>query len=227
MQDKTEIANTNAQAKPNDQAVIVPAIDVELVDVGGGNVGSVMRCLERLGVSYKQVQTPDQLTGNAPLILPGVGSFGAVMQFLRAKNLADPVSALVRQGTPLLGICVGLQILFSASEESPGVPGLDLLPGKNVKFTRGKVPQIGWNLITPTAQAKHLFPDQEYVYFVNSYFARPEQAEVVSYTADHHETFCAAVHHKNITAFQFHPEKSGRAGERLIRRWLNEVKTKC
>jgi imidazole glycerol phosphate synthase glutamine amidotransferase subunit len=227
MQEKTDVSRTNAQTKASEQSLIAPAIDVELVDVGGGNVGSVMRCLERLGIKYKQVQTPDQLTGTAPLILPGVGSFGAVMQFLRAKDLANPVTTLVRQGTPFLGICVGLQILFSDSEESPGVPGLDLLPGKIVKFRRGKVPQIGWNLITPTEQAKYVFPDQEYVYFVNSYFPRPAQGDVVSFTANYHETFCAAVLHKNITAFQFHPEKSGKAGERLIMRWLNEVKTKC
>jgi imidazole glycerol phosphate synthase glutamine amidotransferase subunit len=199
---------------------------VELVDVGGGNIGSVMRCLERLNVPFLQARQASELTGKVPLILPGVGSFGAVMQHLRKHELADPVVELVRKGTPFLGVCVGMQILFEGSEESPNEPGLGLLKGQVVKFTRGKVPQVGWNLITPRASARNLFPNDEYVYFVNSYFARPEDDEVVSFTAEYEETFCAAVHTKNITAFQFHPEKSGKAGERLISAWLQEVGVK-
>jgi imidazoleglycerol phosphate synthase glutamine amidotransferase subunit HisH len=148
-----------------------------------------MRFLERMGVAYRQVESPDQLTGTIPLILPGVGSFGAVMQHLRKKELAEPVAELVRKGTPFLGVCVGMQILFEGSEESPSIPGLGLLQGQVVKFQHGKVPQIGWNQITP------------------EYF----------------ETFCASVHTKNITTFQFHPEKSGKAGERLIAKWLTSV----
>lgn len=196
---------------------------VELVDVGGGNIGSVMRFLERMGVAYRQVESPDQLTGTIPLILPGVGSFGAVMQHLRKKKLAEPVVELVRKGTPFLGVCVGMQILFEGSEESPSIPGLGLLQGQVVKFQHGKVPQIGWNQITPAPRVKSLFPDPEFVYFVNSYFARPTQPDVTSFTAEYFETFCASVHTENITAFQFHPEKSGKAGERLIAKWLTSV----
>jgi imidazole glycerol phosphate synthase glutamine amidotransferase subunit len=196
---------------------------VELVDVGGGNIGSVMRFLERMGIDYRHVQSPDQLTGKSPLILPGVGNFGAVMQHLRKNGLADAVIESVRKGTPFLGVCVGMQILFEGSEESPNDPGLGLLKGRVVKFTHGKVPQIGWNLITPQPSAQDIYPDQEYVYFVNSYFPRPADPKVVSFTAEYFETFCAAVRVDNITAFQFHPEKSAKAGERLLSRWLKEV----
>ncbi|HEY9681313.1 MAG TPA: imidazole glycerol phosphate synthase subunit HisH [Oculatellaceae cyanobacterium] len=196
---------------------------VELVDVGGGNIGSVIRFLERLDVPFRQARQASEITGTVPLILPGVGSFGAVMQHLRKNNLADPIVELVRKGTPFLGVCVGMQILFEGSAESPNDPGLALLKGRVVKFTRGKVPQIGWNLITPRPSMHSLFPNEEFVYFVNSYFARPEDDDVVSFTAEYEETFCAAVHTKNITAFQFHPEKSGKAGERLISAWLKEV----
>jgi imidazole glycerol phosphate synthase glutamine amidotransferase subunit len=202
-------------------------LKVELVDVGGGNIGSVRRCLERLDIQYEQVSTAKQLTGNFPLILPGVGSFGAVMQYLRANGLDRRVFDLVRSGTPYLGICVGLQILFEGSEETDGIAGLGLLPGQVVKFRQGKVPQIGWNLVSATPQGKDFFPEQEYVYFVNSYYASPADDQAICLTSDYYETFCAAIHHKNITAFQFHPEKSGKAGERLILRWLDEVMKSC
>ena len=116
-----------------------------------------------------------------------------------------------------------MQILFESSEESPDEPGLGLLKGKVVKFTQGKVPQIGWNLITPQPSVKDVYLEQEYVYFVNSFFPRPADPKVVSFNDEYFETFCAAVQADNITAFQFHPEKSAKAGERLLSRWLKEV----
>src|SRR5579884_820743 len=108
--------------------------EVDLVDVGGGNTGSVRRCLQRLGVDYRDVG-PDSLPdGSRPLILPGVGSFGAVMESLRRGGLDQRITKLVSEGTPYLGICVGMQILFDSSEESPGAQGLSLLPGKVIRF---------------------------------------------------------------------------------------------
>jgi imidazole glycerol phosphate synthase glutamine amidotransferase subunit len=198
---------------------------VELIDVGGGNIGSVKRCLERLGVQYKEALAPSDLSGNFPLVLPGVGSFGAVMQHIQKTGFDRAVIENVQRGTPLLGICVGMQILFESSEESPAVPGLKLLEGSVVKYTQGKVPQIGWNKISPANGAVGAggSDQEEYVYFVNSYYARPTNPEVIYYSAEYYETFCAAVNYKNICAFQFHPEKSGKAGQRLITRWLESV----
>lgn len=198
-------------------------IEVDLIDIGG-NFGSISRCLDRLGVRYKKINSSgqldgDQLDGSRPIILPGVGAFGAVMQHLQQNGLAETIEKHVNNGTPILGLCVGHQVLFAGSMESPQIAGLNLLPGKVVKFKHGKIPQIGWNKITPTKNGGA----EEYVYFVNSFYACPEEDEMVSYTANYYGKFCAAVSHRNITAFQFHPEKSGAAGERLLRRWLTDV----
>jgi glutamine amidotransferase len=126
---------------------------------------------------------------------------------------------LVNGGTPYLGICVGMQILFESSEESPESPGLSLIPGKVLKFRANKVPQIGWNHI----EAEQPGWESGFVYFVNSYYPAPDESSAVLYRAQYGIPFCAAVQHKNITAFQFHPEKSGSFGVRLLEQWLNNV----
>ncbi|MCU0723999.1 MAG: imidazole glycerol phosphate synthase subunit HisH, partial [Planctomycetes bacterium] len=118
---------------------------------------------------------------------------------------------------PFLGICVGMQVLFERSEESPGVEGLSVLPGEVVRFREGKVPQVGWNRVEPR-QGGGL--PAGFVYFVNSYAPRPARPKDVLYEADYHGPFCAAVRRGNVAAFQFHPEKSGEFGHRLLRRVL-------
>ena len=182
---------------------------VEVVDYGGGNLGSVDRALQRLDQPYRLT---DQPGGNHPLILPGVGSFGAVMHSLEQKNLDQRIKQIIQEKTPFLGICVGLQVLLEESEESPGVPGLALIPGKVVRFQAPKVPQIGWNRI-----------NGGFVYFVNSYYAQLENPEHLWYEADYHGPFCAALRHQNISAFQFHPEKSGEFGQQLLQEWLGNA----
>ncbi|MBA3857874.1 MAG: imidazole glycerol phosphate synthase subunit HisH, partial [Cyanobacteria bacterium PR.3.49] len=156
--------------------------------------------------------------GSRPIILPGVGNFGAVMKNLQKEKFDQKIKKLVEGGTPYLGICVGMQILFDSSEESD-TAGLGILPGRVLKFTAGKVPQIGWNLL----EAKQQNWPNGFVYFVNSYFARPESDADVLYTSDYFGDFCAAVRRDNITAFQFHPEKSGEFGQQLLVNWLKEV----
>jgi glutamine amidotransferase len=188
---------------------------IEVIDYGGGNIGSVTRCLERLEVPY----STSPPTGNHAMILPGVGAFGAVMNHLNQNGLAGRIKALVQEGVPYLGICVGLQVLFDTSEESPEAPGLGLVPGSVVKFQAKKVPQIGWNAVT---SANSHYPSG-YVYFVNSYYPKPADPDVTLYEADYNGPFCAAIQQQNITAFQFHPEKSGVFGHDLIKRWLLEA----
>ncbi|MBY0402437.1 MAG: imidazole glycerol phosphate synthase subunit HisH [Cyanobacteria bacterium] len=215
---------------------------IDLVDIGVGNIGSVKRCLERLGICYQTVTPFQPPTGENPLILPGVGSFSGVMHALAHNNFHLHLKKLLNQGTPYLGLCVGLQILFESSEESPGVEGLGILPGKILRYQNPpdcdnplKIPQIGWNVIhpaphtqTPEARqedcpARKLMPWQSgYVYFVNSYYAAPENPKDVLYTANYGLPFCAAVRHQAITAFQFHPEKSGVFGHYLIQSWVLE-----
>jgi glutamine amidotransferase len=198
----------------------VTRAEVDLVDVGGGNTGSVRRCLNRLGVVYHDVDANKLPDGSRPLILPGVGAFGAVMESLRRSEIDRVVPKLVKRGTPYLGICVGMQVLFESSEESPGSAGLGLIPGKVVRFQAAKVPQIGWNRIQPEQDGG--WPEG-FVYFVNSYYPEPTDENAVLYRADYGVPFCAAVHKDNITAFQFHPEKSGQFGGQLLERWIDSV----
>jgi glutamine amidotransferase len=196
------------------QTSVATAVDV--IDAAGGNVGSLCRALERLGVEYRRVNAANRQLGDRPIILPGVGAFGAVMANLHGSKLVAPIKEAIAGGVPFLGICVGLQVLFYESEESPRVPGLSILPGKIVRFREGKIPQIGWNSIESTSPE---WPPG-FVYFVNSYFAKPLQPDVVLFESQYYEKFCAAVQTNNITAFQFHPEKSGDYGMTLLKRWL-------
>jgi glutamine amidotransferase len=195
-------------------------IEVDLVNIDGGNKGSVLRLLERLDVKVNEVGFDNLPTGNRPLILPGVGAFGAVMQSIEKGGLSSCVSQLVKSGTPYLGICVGMKILFDGSEETPGISGLGLVPGSVLRFVKGKVPQIGWNKLDNLQNNDY---EPGYAYFVNSYYAVPTNKSDTLYSADYHERFCAAVQRDNITGFQFHPEKSGAFGQKLMQRWLFDV----
>ena len=194
--------------------------EVDVLDFGGGNISSLLRCLKRLDISYRIHTGESQPDGSRPLMLPGVGAFGAVMDALQKRELDQSVKALTAKDVPLLGVCVGLQILFEGSEESPGKAGLGLMPGKVVKLGAKKVPQIGWNHVEETSEGPL---SEGYVYFVNSYVAQPDNPEHIWYKADYEGEFCAAVRHKNIAAFQFHPEKSGQFGHDLIFQWCKTV----
>jgi glutamine amidotransferase len=201
---------------------------LDLVDVGGGNIGSVKRCLERLEIDYVEADLENPPNGDRPVLLPGVGAFGPVMDHLAKNGFDKRIKDLVNGGTPFLGICVGMQILFDSSEESKGTAGLGLIPGVVRKYKEGKVPQIGWNLIERAsieAETKPgvQYPESGYVYFVNSYYPDPSSPADVLYASNYHVNFCAAVQRGNITAFQFHPEKSGEFGKILLRRWVENV----
>jgi glutamine amidotransferase len=193
--------------------------EVDIVEFNGGNVGSVQRCMERLEIGYRTVSARNLPDGSRPLVVPGVGSFGGVMSSLKQDGLDEVISSLVKSGTPYIGICVGMQILFESSEESPEVQGLGLLKGKVVRFVTGKVPLIGWNEI----QASQDNFENGYVYFVNSYFPKPADESAVLYSSDYSGPFCAAVRSGNITGFQFHPEKSGTFGNALLKRTVEDA----
>jgi len=193
---------------------------LDVIDYGAGNVGSALRSLERIGVQYRLVGGKHPMpTGDRPILFPGVGAFGASMAQLKARGLDTRIPDMVKQGTPYVGICIGMQVLFDSSEEAPGIAGLGLLPGKVVKFTEGKVPQIGWNRI----EAKQANWPEGHVYFVNSYYPSPANSEHSLYEAVYHQPFTAAVRSGNITAFQFHPEKSGAFGQSLLERSLEAL----
>lgn len=189
-----------------------------VINYGGGNIRSVKNMLESLDCDYKIASTPEDIEYADKIILPGQGHFGQVMNALKEKGLDEAIKKRINDGAKFLGICVGIQILFETSEESPDIKGLGLLKGSVVKFTEGKVPQIGWNKLETTANNSYLSND--YVYFVNSYYVKPSDESVVSAYADYHIKFPASVEYKNITAFQFHPEKSGEIGYSFIKKWL-------
>lgn len=191
---------------------------IGIIDYGAGNLLSVKNALNYLGFESKYIRSADEFDSIEKLILPGVGSFGYCMTNIRQQDLEEPILEYIKLGKPFLGICIGMQLLFEKSEESPGIDGMAVFEGKVRQFTKGKVPQIGWNNIQPTSDC-NLEPG--YTYFVNSYYADPDDEEIVCATANYHIDFPAAVGKDNVFATQFHPEKSGDVGMNFLRSWLN------
>jgi len=193
---------------------------IGIIDYGAGNLKSVKNALDFLRAKSKIISTPQEVENVGGIILPGVGSFGFIMENLRSKGLDVAIMKSISLGKPYFGICLGLQILFEKSEESDGVKGLGVFKGDVVKFTKGKVPQVGWNEIS---SAREGLLDNGFAYFVNSYYVVPEDASVVLGKTDNFVSFTSAVGKDNIFAVQFHPEKSGEYGLEILRRWVNVV----
>ncbi|MHB8244586.1 MAG: imidazole glycerol phosphate synthase subunit HisH [Acidimicrobiales bacterium] len=198
------------------------AIDpIGVVDYAAGNCSSVLRALRHLSLPARAVVQPRDLDGCSSVVLPGVGSAGATMRSLQETGLAGELTERVGNGLAYVGICIGLQVLFEHSEEDE-IECLGWLPGRVRRLPEGvRVPQIGWNLVT-SRQAESDFAAGfgDYFYFVNSYVAEPADPGMVAAEANYGGPFVAAVHHGNIFATQFHLEKSGAAGLRLLRQVL-------
>ena len=190
---------------------------IAIVDYGAGNLKSVKNALDYLNVDSIITDDPKNIKKADRLILPGDGSFGYMIENLEKKDLVNPIKNFIKSGKPFLGICLGLQGLFEESEESPKVKGLSVFKGKVVKFRKGKVPQIGWNKIFPNQ--KSIFKE-DFMYFVNSYYVVPKDNSITASITDYNGNFVSAIESNNITAMQFHPEKSGKAGIELLKRWL-------
>lgn len=218
---------------PSGEAGAAPAgVPVTLALTGMGNVRSVARALERAGAVVTTSGDPACLAASDRVVVPGQGHFGDGARALSGA-LGDAIREHVRRERPYLGICLGMQLLFDESEEAPGERGLGILPGVVRRFAPGvqlpdgrprKVPHMGWNLVTPaagTAGAEAgLVREPEWLYFVHSYHCVPAEPALVAATAEYGETVCAAVARGNLFACQFHPEKSGRAGEAILRAFL-------
>lgn len=194
---------------------------IAIIDYGAGNIRSVEKALMHIGCEVQVTRDPAVLLQADAAVLPGVGSFGDAMHELRARGLEEPIRTFVAMGKPFLGICLGLQILFESSEESPGVRGLGLLRGKIVRIPAGeglKIPHMGWNSleIEKNGGLFQDIPAEPYVYFVHSYYLKAEE-DVVTATARYGVTIHAAVQKRNLLACQFHPEKSGALGIALLR----------
>lgn len=204
---------------------------IAIIDYRMGNLRSVQKAVEHVGGEAHIVGTPTEVDAAGKLILPGVGAFGDGMRFLNELGLSDPIRAFARSGRSMLGICLGMQLLFDGSEEdAPAdapdglVPGLGIIPGRVVRFNenrggqRLKVPQMGWNSLhwdRPDPLMEGLEQGSA-VYFVHSYYAEPSDESVVSTRADYGGDFCASIYKDNLFATQFHPEKSQRVGMKIL-----------
>ena len=197
---------------------------IGIIDYGAGNLTSVSNALTYIGAQNIISADRDTLLAADQIILPGVGAFGDAMASLKKCGLVNTVYDAVESGKPFMGICLGMQLLFEDSEESPGVAGLGILKGHIVKFPSDmglKVPQIGWNHLT-CLQPDSIYhcADGKFVYFVHSYYLQADDPSVVAATADYGKTFHAAVSSRNISASQFHPEKSGEVGLSILKSWV-------
>ncbi len=194
---------------------------VVIVDYGVGNLRSAQKAFERLGHAAEITNDADRIATAAAVVLPGQGAFGTCMHNLTAAGLVEPVVQAARSGRPFLGICVGMQLLFDESEESPGVRGLGVFGGRVVRFARDaerKVPHMGWNQLRVVRRAPALadVPDGAWVYFLHSYHPQPTDESVVATTTSYGIDFVSSVARDNVYAGVFHPEKSQRVGLALI-----------
>jgi imidazole glycerol-phosphate synthase subunit HisH len=198
---------------------------VALLDYGVGNLHSAAKALDRAGAEVRVVPTVEAAVGAAGLVVPGVGAYGACLSGLASAGGAAAVATWLEGGRPLLGICVGMQLLFEASEEGPVGDGLGVVAGKIRRLTGPvKIPHIGWDevAVRPGSRLFAGLGDGARFYFVHSYAPEPD-GEAVAAVCDYGGRFAAAVEHANLFGTQFHPEKSGRAGLALLGNFVTEV----
>ncbi len=201
---------------------------IAIIDYDAGNIKSVEKALQFLGEEVNITRDAAAILGADGVILPGVGAFGDAMGKLHSYGLVDVIHRYVETGRPFLGICLGLQLLFEESEESPGVKGLHLLDGKIVKIPAKnglKVPHIGWNDLSFPHEGKLFRGLQEhpYVYFVHSYYLQAADEKIVTAVADYGVRIHASVEQGNVFACQFHPEKSSDVGMQILRNFIGVV----
>lgn len=200
---------------------------VGIIDYGAGNLQSVLNAFHALGAEANLITTPAELADLTHLVLPGQGEFGDCSRKLEASGMTQPIKDWIAADKPFLGICVGYQLLFEGSEESPSSKGLGIFKGQNVKFTAEaglKIPHMGWNGVTPQYSDHPMWngmSEEPYFYYVHSYFPKAEEADVVACVTTYgNQTFHGAVTRGNLFATQFHPEKSQHAGLQLLKNFL-------
>ena len=194
-----------------------------VVDYGSGNLRSVCKALEAAGASPRLITSASEMENLDALVVPGVGAFAHCAENLRASGMWEPVRAWASSGKPYLGICLGYQLLFESSEESPGVEGLGVLKGRVVRFPAGalKVPHMGWNSLQQTSGPLYTgFPPEASMYFVHSFHPVPSDPALASAWCEYGLRFAASVSRGALHAVQFHPEKSQAAGLALLRNFL-------
>ena len=201
---------------------------IAIIDYGAGNLASVKKAFDYIGADSMVTSDPGHVLMADGVVLPGVGAVGFAMEALRSKGLDEVVREVARKGTPLLGICLGMQMFFDESEETFGsdenVKCLGLIPGVVRRFPESiglKIPQIGWNMLEEVKS--DVLSEGDFVYFVHSYYCDPADSEDVAAVTEYGIRYCCAAEHGNIIACQFHPEKSGEAGLNILRKFVRRV----
>ena len=199
---------------------------IAIIDYDAGNIKSVEKALQALGEEVTITRDANVLLNADKVILPGVGAFGDAMDKIRSYGLESVIRQIVDKGTPFLGICLGLQLMFEESDETPGVKGLGLLPGKILRIPEGedlKIPHMGWNSLHFTKDTKLFKGIKEgaYVYFVHSYNLKAEEEDMVAATTEYGVCIHAAVEQGNVFACQFHPEKSSDVGMAILKNFIS------
>jgi len=201
---------------------------ITIIDYGMGNLRSVQKAFELFCPKVEVTSSAKDIAAADKVVLPGVGAFSKAMEELQKKGLAGAIRDSIKIGKPFLGICLGIQLLFSESEEAGRVKGLGILKGKVKRFkdTTGlKIPHMGWNRIaTGKQQGARILdgvPDGSYMYFVHSYYVEPEDKDVVLCETGYGDNFTSAIQKDNICAFQFHPEKSQKIGLNIIKNFAD------
>lgn len=198
---------------------------IAIIDYDAGNIRSVEKALQFLGQEVKITRDREEILGADKAVLPGVGSFGDAMGKLHQYGLVEVIRQVAEKKTPFLGICLGLQLLFERSDESPGVEGLGILKGEILRIPEGegrKIPHMGWNSLELRNQGR-LFAGisgEPYVYFVHSYYLKARDEQVVKATTEYGVTIHASVEQDNIFACQFHPEKSSDTGLKILKNFV-------
>ena len=202
---------------------------IAIIDYGAGNIQSVYKALKYVGCDCIVTNDKNEIMKAEGAILPGVGSFGNSMDNMNKNGITETVREFIKTKKPFLGICLGLQLLFPESEESPGVKGIDIFKGTVTKIPDGeglKIPHMGWNSIK-LLKKDGIFKgikDNSYVYFVHSYYLNAENKDIVAAQTEYGVTIDAAVSYENVTATQFHPEKSGEVGLQMLRNFAEMCK---
>jgi len=198
---------------------------VAIIDYDAGNIKSVEKALLHLGEEVIITRDREQILNSDKVILPGVGAFGDAMEKLRSYGLDKVIYEVVERKIPFLGICLGLQLLFEKSDETPGVKGLGILPGEILRIPDKegiKIPHMGWNSVKIKENARIFkdVPQDPYVYFVHSYYLKAGREEDVAATTEYSTLIHAAVEHDNVFACQFHPEKSSEIGLKILKNFV-------
>lgn len=191
---------------------------IAIVDYGAGNLRSVTNAITRLGYQPRITTSPGELRNARAVILPGVGAAANTVASLRQLGLVGPLRQLIAEGCPFLGVCIGLQVLFTATEEGGGHECLGIIPGRVRRLPDGlKIPHMGWNQVTQSLSHPIFegIPDKAHFYFVHSYYVEPEDVSLVAGETEYGVRLCSVIARGNLVATQFHPEKSGEVGVKL------------